>query len=72
MCYGLFFASLKRRPKKDFLRPKLFFLIKIFNFYQKNNFPPIDFLPARFSSEAMSAFRAIKPKAGETVRNTYK
>ena len=22
---------------------KLFFLIKIFNFYQKNNFPPIDF-----------------------------
>ena len=35
MCYGLFFASLKRRPKKDFLGLKLFFLIKIENFYQK-------------------------------------
>ena len=35
MCYGLFFTSLKRRPKKDFLGPKLFFLIKIENFYQK-------------------------------------
>ena len=35
MCYGLFFASLKRRPKKDFLGLELFFLIKIFNFYQK-------------------------------------
>ena len=55
MCYGLFFASLKRRPKKDFLGPKLFFLIKIENFYQKNSFGPIDFLPARLSSEARNS-----------------
>ena len=41
---------------------------KIFNFYQKNNFGPIDFLLARLSSEAMSAYRATKPKAWETVR----
>ena len=32
--YGLFFATLKRRPRKNFLGGKLF-LIKIENFYQK-------------------------------------
>ena len=31
--YALFFASLKRRAKKDFLGPKLFLKMKIENFY---------------------------------------
>ena len=31
--HALFLASLERRAKKDFLGPKLFLKIKIFNFY---------------------------------------
>ena len=45
--YGLFFATLKMRPWKIFLGPKLFLKIKIFNFYLQNNFGPIGFLLAR-------------------------
>ncbi len=37
------------------------FLVKIFNFYQKNNFAPIDFLPARLLSVAKnSAYESSK------------
>ena len=51
MHHGLFFATLKRRPRKNFLGGKLFF-DKNFQFLSKNNFPPIDFLRARLSSVA--------------------
>ena len=46
--YGLFFATLKMRPWKIFLGPKLFLKIKIENFYQKNNFSPIGFFGALY------------------------
>ena len=52
--YALFFAALKRRPRKNFLGEKLFF-DKNFQFLSKNNFPPIDFLPARLSSVARNS-----------------
>ena len=41
---------------------------KIENFSFKNTLPPKKRLPERLSSEAMSAYRATKPKAWETVR----
>ena len=44
MDYALFFATLKRRAERIFWREVIVFLIKIENFYQKNNhFTPIDF-----------------------------
>ncbi len=50
--YALFLASLKRRAKKDFLGPTLFFERKIVDFPFKNNVGPIDFLHARLLNEA--------------------
>ena len=50
--YWLFFATLKNRLLKDFLGPKLFFLIKIENFYQKKQLRSDRFSLARLSSEA--------------------
>ena len=44
---ALFFATLKRRAGRFFLERSCFFLIKIENFYQKNNFSPIGFFHAQ-------------------------
>ena len=63
MIRTVFFLRKKRRAKKDFQGAKLFFEAKIYDFCFKNNFAPIDFLLARLSSVAMSAFRTIKSKA---------
>ena len=56
------------RKWKKIYRRKRVFERKIKNFSYKNTLPPRKLLPARLSSEAMSAYRATKPKAWETVR----
>ena len=66
--YALFFCYAKKQCEEKIYRTEVVFLIKIENFYQKNNFSPKKTFGARLSSVAMSAFSAIKPKAWETVR----
>ena len=46
---------------------KLLFLIKIFNFYQKNNFPPIDSSCVLFSSIVKTfCFFSVKKQPNNT------
>ena len=53
--YALFLASLKRRAKKDFLGPTLFYERKIVDFPFKKNVCLIDFLQVRLLSAAKNS-----------------
>ena len=52
---ALFFATLKRRAGGVSLAGSCFFLIKIFNFYQKKQLPSKEAPPARLLSVAKNS-----------------